>query len=147
MKICNKCLIEKTDGEFQKRAYEKGLQPYCKSCNKISFRRYYEKNSEYIGKRINGKKTKIRKWIADYKLDKRCERCEENAPECLEFHHLNPSEKSFTIGLAVTQNKKLSEIQEEIKKCIVLCKNCHAKLHFQEKLSKSAVGPAINQDP
>lgn len=48
----------------------------------------------------------------------------------LEFHHLDPKLKKFTIGASIKKNKiYLSAIKEEIKMCEVLCKNCHCKLH------------------
>lgn len=43
----------------------------------------------------------------------------------LHFHHKNPNEKSFTIGMCVTKKGILS-IRNEAKKCILLCANCHA---------------------
>ena len=44
----------------------------------------------------------------------------------LEFHHLNPNEKDFTIG---NRDFKLKECIEESKKCILVCSNCHKELH------------------
>lgn len=45
----------------------------------------------------------------------------------LDFHHLNPKLKSF--GLSV---KGLSysweSVLEESKKCVLVCKNCHAEI-------------------
>lgn len=44
----------------------------------------------------------------------------------LEFHHMDPSQKDFTIG---NRNFKLEECIKEAKKCILLCSNCHKELH------------------
>ena len=38
--------------------------------------------------------------------------------------------------LLIKQSNKLKVI-EEIKKCIVLCSNCHRDLHYQEKLEST----------
>jgi hypothetical protein len=43
----------------------------------------------------------------------------------IQFHHVNPTEKSFDI--TTSTNKK--EIMKEAKKCWCLCKSCHQKLH------------------
>jgi hypothetical protein len=53
----------------------------------------------------------------------------------LDFHHINPDEKSFLVnGKAKgTWERRL----EEANKCLLLCKNCHASLHFPE-MSKDA---------
>jgi DNA-binding transcriptional ArsR family regulator len=51
------------------------------------------------------------------------DRCE----AALEFHHLNPKEKRFSIshgGLT----RSLADLRQEAKKCILLCANCHAEV-------------------
>lgn len=45
----------------------------------------------------------------------------------LEFHHRNPEEKSFGIssgGVTIAIDK----LREEVKKCDLLCSNCHKEL-------------------
>ena len=44
----------------------------------------------------------------------------------LEFHHLNPEEKSFTVSQNLNKAWKLLEM--EIGKCVLLCANCHAEV-------------------
>lgn len=56
-----------------------------------------------------------------------CERCGYNkCIKALEFHHLNPSQKDFTIS---NDHFKLKDAIEESKKCILICANCHRELH------------------
>ena len=44
----------------------------------------------------------------------------------LEFHHLNPNEKDFTIsGTKCGWN----DLQKELDKCIMICANCHRAIH------------------
>lgn len=45
----------------------------------------------------------------------------------LEFHHLDPNEKDFT--LATNANIATEKALEEIKKCILVCANCHREIH------------------
>ena len=46
----------------------------------------------------------------------------------LEFHHINPEEKKF--GLTTSSTTKAIEKQlEEMKKCILVCSNCHRGIH------------------
>ncbi len=48
MKICNTCHIEKSYSEFSRDKYRKdGLQGKCKSCMKISNRKFHNDNPEY----------------------------------------------------------------------------------------------------
>jgi hypothetical protein len=57
-----------------------------------------------------------------------CLFCGEKELVCLDLHHLNPSEKDFELsgsGLMRTE----ADIIAEVAKCVVLCANCHRKLH------------------
>jgi len=47
----------------------------------------------------------------------------------LTFHHINPKEKEFKLDMRSLSNRKLSRINNEFKKCILVCHNCHAELH------------------
>lgn len=44
----------------------------------------------------------------------------------LDFHHLDPNKKEFGIG---DGDFRLVESLEEIKKCVLLCSNCHREYH------------------
>jgi transposase len=45
----------------------------------------------------------------------------------LQFHHLDPSEKSFGLGLRGVA-RSLERCREEARKCVLLCANCHAEV-------------------
>lgn len=61
------------------------------------------------------------------KFDSKCQKCGyDRYSGALEFHHIDPSQKDFTIS---NMNFKLTEAVEEIKKCVLLCSNCHKELH------------------
>lgn len=49
-------------------------------------------------------------------------------PSALEFHHINPEEKEFGITVDTT-TKALDKQIEELKKCILVCSNCHRGIH------------------
>lgn len=46
----------------------------------------------------------------------------------LEFHHCDPSEKHF--GISDGNCRSLEEDIEEIKKCVLLCSNCHREVEY-----------------
>ena len=48
--------------------------------------------------------------------------------EALEFHHVDPKTKKFHIASTTTKN--LEEQLNEIKKCILVCSNCHRGIHY-----------------
>ena len=45
----------------------------------------------------------------------------------LDAHHIDPNKKEFTI--ASNPNKSYEAISNELKKCVLLCANCHRALH------------------
>jgi transcription elongation factor Elf1 len=75
------------------------------------------------------RKKEYRNRVLLYKKKKRCFYCGEKDPICLEFHHVNPSTKLDTIPNLIQNKEPWDIIKEEIKKCIVVCSNCHKKIH------------------
>jgi hypothetical protein len=67
--------------------------------------------------------------LATYKHERGCVLCGEREPVCLDFHHLNPREKSRSVSAIWTRGCSWDTIQKEIEKCILLCANCHRKVH------------------
>lgn len=72
------------------------------------------------------KKQKYKLKMIEYKGNK-CERCgyDKNIT-ALEFHHLDPSTKKFTIS---DTHRNWEELKKELDKCILLCANCHREIH------------------
>ncbi len=50
----------------------------------------------------------------------------------LDFHHLNPQEKEFSLSFLLRNPLAWTKIVHELKKCICVCSNCHGEIH--EKL-------------
>jgi transposase len=48
-------------------------------------------------------------------------------PGALHFHHLDPSQKRYTLSRA-GHTRRFAEALEEAKKCVLLCANCHAEV-------------------
>lgn len=64
----------------------------------------------------------------------KCSKCGYNKSNvALEFHHVNPAEKEFTISAGY--NKSWQKIKHELDKCVLLCANCHRELHNNENNS------------
>jgi len=74
---------------------------------------------------------KQREWWDYFKKSLKCKICSEDHPATLDFHHVDPREKKFNIGKMLYGFSK-DNILKEISKCIVLCSNCHRKLHYNE---------------
>jgi hypothetical protein len=72
-----------------------------------------------------------REFINEYKSKCSCIKCGENRLYVLDFHHIDPSQKSFEIGNA--SKYSIERLKLELEKCITLCRNCHSEFHYFEK--------------
>jgi len=61
----------------------------------------------------------------------KCHKCGNNNIFQLEFHHVNGEDKEINVGNLL--KGRWSEVELEMKKCILLCSNCHAELHYDRK--------------
>lgn len=126
-KLCTRCGIEKPITEFGRNITKKdGLQSACKTCRKEICKAYYYTHKSTIRENARKHLLKIKEFINKVK-EKGCIICKEKDPACLDFHHL--CDKNFTIAAEVKNTSK-SKLEKEIEKCIILCSNCHRKLHF-----------------
>lgn len=67
-----------------------------------------------------------------YKEKQGCSKCGYNKfGGSLDFHHLDPSTKKFSIVVSRWASDSLA-VEEEIKKCVLLCKNCHYELEHDK---------------
>ena len=134
MKRCRVCGKEFMDRSRSQTAI------YCsrKCCKKISDEKYYEKNRLTLNKKMReNHRKRIDKFISTYKKGKSCSLCGYNKHyEILQFHHKEPSEKSFEITLHKIAKKTQEEIKKEMNKCILICPNCHFLLHSRGELRK-----------
>jgi hypothetical protein len=90
-------------------------------------RYYYDKNKQSIISRTRRNKKRrelmIRSLIEEYKKATSCFDCSIGDVRVLEFDHLK--DKKFNIGDAVREGYSWLNILKEIKKCEVVCANCH----------------------
>lgn len=81
---------------------------------------------------------KIRTYVADYKAATPCYDCQESHPFYkMEFDHVW-GEKSFNLSEAGNSVCSFPLVLAEIKKCVVVCRNCHAERTFRRNLSNNA---------
>lgn len=66
-------------------------------------------------------------------LGSKCTSCGDDNWEHLQFHHI--SEKNYNISELIHRGARWSLLESELKKCILLCGNCHSEFHFNERQS------------
>jgi hypothetical protein len=94
---------------------------------------WYQRHRERLLEKHRQHNEELKIWLKRYKSKLYCVMCGENHPACIQFHHRNRNQKSFTISHAIGRGyMSRKKLEEEINKCDILCGNCHAKLHWQE---------------
>ena len=82
--------------------------------------------------RVNATKARYRagvvRLVAEFRADG-CATCGERESCCLVAHHVDPETKTFSLGNANREHRSPEAVVRELKKCVCLCHNCHAKVH------------------
>jgi hypothetical protein len=113
------------------------MRTWTREQQNAAWRKWYRKHVDRKRGWERRRKTEIRRWWDELKATKHCERCGEDAPECLHFHHRDPAEKDLELSNAVAWGWSKARILNEVSKCRVLCANCHLKHHWDERLLSS----------
>ena len=127
VKTCQYCSMDKSLVEFVKSG------KICKMCNNAKVKAHYSANESYkqsVKDRAKSMKKVLTRYINDFKSKYGCRFCAETNPICLQFHHLDPSLKSFQVYGGT--KRSLVNYRSEIDKCEILCANCHLRLHAGE---------------
>jgi hypothetical protein len=84
----------------------------------------------------NHKRHEIKDKMIEYKGGK-CQRCGYNkTTAALQFHHINPETKEFSPS--GNHGRSWNVAKKELDKCELLCANCHAEVHAEERETKTA---------
>ncbi len=118
-KLCRYCNKYYSESEFgvalttEKKVYRRHKCRYCYRDTKNKLREKY------------------RQWLIDYKKEQKCIKCKISDHRVLEFHHLGDKEND--IATLFHRSSGLDRIKREIKKCVVVCANCHKIMHYNER--------------
>lgn len=64
----------------------------------------------------------------------------------LDFHHKDPSMKSFRLDIRHLSNRSMKDILEEASKCSLLCANCHREVHNPDLIMDRVLGLVFTKD-
>lgn len=126
MQICSICGLNKSLDNFTK-----SRRKWCRQCiSKYDKDRYKQRTKEErarcLEKRNKNKENNKTK-LLEFLKNKKCEDCGEKDVVVLEFDHIDPKTKKFSIGDAISSGKTWKRIKIEIDKCRILCANCHRR--------------------
>lgn len=138
-KVCSKEYNKLLGRSNRQKKRESRATTYCTICgNTLSglrkkfcsdkCKRKTQHNATYSNQRKRGK---MRKEAMIAKMGGKCSIC--GYSKCLaalEFHHLDPSIKDFGLDSRKFSNTRQEKLDIEAAKCIIVCSNCHAEIHW-----------------
>jgi hypothetical protein len=145
MKICGKCKQNYPESNFYKDKHKKdGLSWDCKECVSKKHKKYrtnsdipkickqkWQKNNPNKKREYNKQLyDKVKFFQQTYLKRNPCD-CGVSDVECLDYHHIDQK----TLENRVPSIHTFKQSINEMTKCIVVCANCHRKIHAGTKIS------------
>ena len=100
--------------------------------NKEYSRKDYLANYAKRRETLSARRQELKAEWLKFKATLKCAKCGFDHQAALDFHHENPKEKTGSVNKFVS-NGQFRKAYEEIKKCVVLCANCHRVHHAEQK--------------
>ena len=141
MKTCSRCHISKPESDFYADRHRNGRpSSRCKECLRFLAKAHYDARTQdqidhynsMVRNRYHGiyirDKSSLKMSPSDLRAMKSargCLRCGETDHLALDFHHLGEKTSGISSGRGLSR----SRLDTELSKCIILCSNCHRKLH------------------
>jgi hypothetical protein len=144
IKRCIKCRERKPESDYSKNPSKKdGLNSICRKCFSMYYKSWYSKNS--TTHKINTQ-NRTKTYRQDFRTfldsvkDVPCKDCGvKYPPYVMDFDHRDPSEKLMGVGDTYRYASSVisDEVKEEIKKCDIVCSNCHReRTHSRSQILK-----------
>ena len=89
---------------------------------------YIQHKERLMSKQKKGRKDRSL-WFDELCKGIHCRVCLESERCALDFHHVDPNTKEYGISNLIRRRSKPEKILAEVRKCVVLCSNCHRKYH------------------
>lgn len=112
---------------------------YCPKCGETDPKRFYERKgrlTKYIRCKTchtEEQKARVRSYkqrAVEYKGGK-CVKCGyDKCLASLDFHHEDPTQKDP--NWRKMRSWKFEKIKDELDKCILVCRNCHGEIHYDD---------------
>jgi len=98
---------------------------------------YYQNNKAKVLATTKASVKKYKEEWRSFKATLSCVKCGQNHPATLDFHHIDSSTKEASVNKLI-KYRAFKRAMEEVKKCVVLCANCHRIHHHDERENKKA---------
>ena len=147
-RFCKTCAIEKSIEEFNFRNRQKNIRhTQCKNCTRANNKRIYYANVRYYLDKNKRRVRELMAFVNQYK-QKPCMDCGVQYPSyVMDFDHRDSEDKVGEISLmAINRGFSKERILAEIKKCDLVCSNCHRERTHQRILQSSVTGSIADSE-
>lgn len=150
-KVCGTCRQEKQLTEYNRKSSRPdGLQEVCRECNRISSRAYYANNREHhvrvVVARTARRRTESKAFLVEFLRRHPCVDCGIADLRVLDFDHRPDSNKRKDVMAMVKEGFSIAALADEIAKCDVRCRNCHAIVTL-ERAGANWRSTAMREEP
>lgn len=118
----------------ERKAYAKRWREANREKCRDYSRKWVAANKEKVRKSRTAAYDALKKEADDHKSRAGCLFCGESNPLCLDFHHRDRSAKKADVSVLIRDKAGRRAVEAEIAKCVVLCANCHRKLHGHRRV-------------
>ena len=102
--------------------------PYSDSdSQKKAQRKHYLANKDAYLARNRARHKELQRQVRE--LYTACEDCGYFHEAAMDWHHVDPSTKEYTVSRMIRRKMSFARIKAEIEKCVCLCSNCHRIRH------------------
>jgi cytochrome c len=125
MKRCARCQTEKPFAEFNRGPRNKdGRHSYCRACQKAHYRDNAVRHKANVRRTSKARRRQALDAVMG-RFSEGCVDCGSTDIRVLEFDHVRGT-KVASVGSMIRRGRALAMIEQEIAKCEVRCRNCHA---------------------
>lgn len=102
---------------------------------------WYQRNKDMIRERKKHRISAARDYVIKHKeYNPTCIDCKvDYPPYVLDFDHLPIYEKKFALSCSGTKGRSIQAISNEIKKCEIVCSNCHRHRTYLRRNEKRII--------
>jgi len=135
IRLCKGCKTYKPISKFQQYVTMKGKVLRRRQCSNCRKRKPYSKEKrDKFYKAAKERRIRIKKELVK-QLGGICFICGKEYPICcFDFHHKGGTLKKTEISKLIALQSKEKQLYEEIKKCMLVCSNCHRIIHWGGEL-------------
>ncbi|MBP6063879.1 MAG: hypothetical protein KA467_00215 [Bacteroidales bacterium] len=126
---------------YYNKLNENQLKEALKTVDVICFSCLYQKKDIFTPKHDNKQyplakkqyRNELISWFRDVRANGTCHECGKPASagtyKEFQYHHIDPKNKKCEVSFMVQQCNSKELIELEMKKCVLLCRQCHIKKH------------------